>query len=141
MINSILWTLAMIVFLGIEAMTAALVSIWFAGGALAALIADLCGAGLSVQVFVFLVVSLFCVALLRAAAIKKFKRNVHQTNLDRLIGKTVLITQDVDPVSGQGIAKINDVEWKVKNEDGIRIPAGEYAKVIDIDGVKLVVTK
>ena len=141
MTNSILWTLAIIVFLGVEASTAALVSIWFAGGALAALIANLCGASLAVQIFVFLVVSLLCIALLRAVAVKKFKSNTHQTNLDRLIGRSVLITQDVDPVSGQGVARINDVEWKVKSENGERIPAGEYAKVIDIDGVKLVVTK
>ncbi|MBQ7793062.1 MAG: NfeD family protein, partial [Clostridia bacterium] len=56
-----IWLAAIVVFLALEAGTSVLVSIWFAGGALAALIAMLLGASFTVQFFVFLIVSVGCV--------------------------------------------------------------------------------
>ena len=58
---AIYWLVALIVFLVIEAATLGLATIWFAGGALVALIAAMCGAGIVIQIVLFLVVSLvFC---------------------------------------------------------------------------------
>lgn len=52
-----IWLGLLVLFGILEAATVALVSLWFMAGSLAALIAALCGAGLPVQVGVFLVVS------------------------------------------------------------------------------------
>ena len=73
--------------------------------------------------------------------LKTFGNKKEKTNLDRIIGQEVLITRTVDNTAREGAASINDVEWKVKSENGEIIPAGETAKVTDIDGVKLIVTK
>ena len=43
---SVAWLIAFVVFLVVEGMTASLTSIWFAGGALAALVVQVCGAPL-----------------------------------------------------------------------------------------------
>ena len=141
MINSICWILAIIIFLAMEAATAALVSIWFAGGAVAALIASLFGAGILVQILLFLVVSVACVIVLRNVAVKNFERKKADTNLDRIIGQSVIITQTVNNTTREGKASINDVEWKVKSENDEIILAGETATVTAIEGVKLVVKK
>ena len=141
MINEICWILAIVVFLILEASASALISIWFAGGSLAALIAAMCGAGVPAQLLVFLTVSVVCVILLRRVALKTFGNKKEKTNLDRIIGQEVLITRTVDNTAREGTASINDVEWKVKSGNGEIIPAGETAKVTDIEGVKLIVTK
>ena len=141
MINEICWILAIVVFLILEASASALISIWFAGGALAALIAAMCGVSVPVQLLVFLTVSVVCVILLRRVALKTFGNKKEKTNLDRIIGQEVLITRTVDNTAREGAASINDVEWKVKSENGEIIPAGETAKVTDIEGVKLIIKK
>lgn len=141
MTNAIYWILAIILFLIIETTTPLLISIWFAGGALAAMAASLCGAGTGMQIFVFLAVSVLCIVLLRGAAIKSVGGKQKKTNLDRVIGQEIVITSDVDNRKNSGTAMINDVEWKVKSEDGEEIPAGETATVTGIEGVKLIVKK
>ena len=54
---TILWLALLIAFLVVEASTVTLISLWFAGGALAALVAALLHAPLWLQVVVFFVVS------------------------------------------------------------------------------------
>lgn len=61
-----IWLGLLLLFGVLEAATVALVSLWFMAGALAALLAALCGAGLPVQVGVFLVVSAVLLAALPA---------------------------------------------------------------------------
>lgn len=47
------WLIAIVVFIVAEAATVALVSVWFIGGAVCALVAAILGAGLGVQLAVF----------------------------------------------------------------------------------------
>ena len=62
---SFFWLIAMVLFGVLEAVTVGLTSIWFAVGALAALIAASLGAFALVQVIVFLVVSFVTLLLVR----------------------------------------------------------------------------
>lgn len=139
MVNAALWILAIIAFLVLESVTAALVSIWFAGGSFAALLAMLLGAGTKLQIFVFLAVSVVCIVLLRKIAIKGIQGKQKKTNLDRIIGQNVIIAQGVENNKQEGIVILNDIEWKVKSEDGTPIDIGETMTVVGIEGVKLIV--
>ena len=67
------WLIAIVVFIVAEAATVTLVSVWFIGGAVCALIAAILGAGLGVQLAVFLVVSAALLAFACPAARKMFK--------------------------------------------------------------------
>ena len=51
------WLILLIIFAGVEGITAGLVSVWFCAGSLVALIATWLGAGLPVQIALFVVVS------------------------------------------------------------------------------------
>ena len=64
------WLIALVVFLVIEAATLGLATIWFAGGALVALIAAMCGAGIVIQIVLFLVVSLVLLFFTRPFAVR-----------------------------------------------------------------------
>ena len=137
----VLWIVAILVFAGLEAYTAVLVSIWFAAGSAAALLVTLLGAGIYTQVIVFLAVSLVSMFLLRHAALKSVKNHAESTNLDRIIGQSIVIDSEVNGKLNTGTATIGDVVWKVKSKSGEVIPAGAEAKVVAIEGVKLIVEK
>lgn len=139
--NEIFWLAAIVIFAVAEALTQGLVSIWFAGGALAGLIAAMMGASLTVQIIVFIAVSAILIVVLRKVAVKSFKNPTTKTNLDRIVGQKVIISETVDSSTNSGKVTINDVEWKVKSENGEIIPSGETVKITGIEGVKLVVSK
>ena len=63
-----LWIAAIVVFGVVEAVTAGLVSIWFVPGAVAGLIAAMAGAGLLIQLVLFLAVSAAALAAWRLAS-------------------------------------------------------------------------
>ena len=65
----IMWIAAIVVFIVIEAATVGLTSIWFAVGALAALVAEIFGAEFWVQMVCFLIVSI--VALIATKPLAK----------------------------------------------------------------------
>lgn len=82
------WLIAIVVFIVAEAATVTLVSVWFIGGAVCALIAAILGAGLGVQLAVFLVVSAALLAFACPAARKKWAKKPERMNTDRLVGET-----------------------------------------------------
>ena len=139
--NSLIWILLIIAFIVIESATVSLISIWFAGGALVALLALLLGADVTIQILVFLLVSVLCIVLLRKFALNSVKNKKSKTNIDRIIGQEIILKEGISDELGAGLAVINDVEWKVKSENGESIPAGEKVKGVDVEGVKLVVKR
>lgn len=135
------WGVAIVVFAVVEALTAGLVSIWFAVGALAALIGAFCGGGIWVQGLLFIAVSAASFIFVRSRAVKSIKGRKEKTDIDRIVGSEVVITEEVDNKKHSGRASINDVEWKVKSSDGEVIGQGETAVVEKIEGVRLIVKK
>jgi membrane protein implicated in regulation of membrane protease activity len=138
--TTIYWLAAMIILILIEIPTVGLTTIWFAIGALVAVIASAVGFGFGVQVVLFIVVSLGMLIFTRPWAMKYINANRTKTNYEGIIGKVVRITQDVDNISETGCAVVNGQEWTVRaNADTTKILSGSLAKVVDIRGVKLIV--
>ncbi len=135
------WFIGIIVFAIIESATFQFVSIWFAGGSLGALIAYLLGADLTVQIWVFALVSAGLLILTRPFLQKVLKQRKEPTNADRLIGQKALITEEVNNDLSTGKLSINDVVWSVKSEDGQQIEKGTMVTIKAIRGVKLIVAK
>ena len=136
----IVWIAAFIAFVIAEAVTYQLITIWFAIGAMGALIAEVTGASQSKQVAVFLALSVVALLLLRPVSKKYLKNKTEKTNVDRLVGMNVLITEDVNNAIGAGKGKLRGMEWTVRSADDCMIAAGETAVVKKIEGVKLLVT-
>ncbi len=140
--NTMVWLAVMIILIIIEIVTVGLTTIWFAIGALVAIIVSMLGGELIPQLTAFLFVSLGMLVFTRPFAVRYINSNRTRTNYEGIIGKVVRITQDVDNMAGTGCAIVNGQEWTVRTPDeGSRIPAGNLAKVIDIKGVKLIVEK
>jgi membrane protein implicated in regulation of membrane protease activity len=135
----ILWLVLLVVFAVAEGLTAGLVSIWFALGALAALIASLCSGSLPVQVVLFALVSVVAMAIIRPLAAKYFTPHQEATNADRIIGSTALVIVPIDNVNGTGQVKVGGKIWTARSETSDPIPEGTMVKILRIQGVKVTV--
>lgn len=138
----IVWLVAMIVLLIVEAIVPGLVSIWFAIGALAALVSALLGAPLWLQMVWFLVVSVVALALTRPLVKKYVNGRVQPTNADALIGRDCVVTENIDNIAGTGAVKVDGKVWTARSVDeNVHFLAGSIVTAVRIEGVKLIVTE
>lgn len=133
-----LWLALFVVFLIVEAGTVALVSIWFALGALAALVSCALGAEMWLQITVFLVVSLVLLAVLWKRV--RNKLTTTKTNVDSVIGAEGYVTEAIDNLSYTGRVKLGGITWAARSTSGAGIPVGTLVKVERIEGVKVFVS-
>ena len=138
-ISTIVWLVLLVVFLAVEALTVGLISTWFAGGALIALLVSLIGGALWLQVLVFFTVSIVLLILLRPLVRKVLRPRLVKTNADSLIGSTCQVVEDIDNLAGTGRVKVGDVTWSARSEQGGMISAGRQVKILKIQGVKVYV--
>ena len=139
-IPEIVWLAALIVLLVVEAATVALVCLWFAAGALCALIVSFFVESVWVQLAVFLAVSLVCLLALRPLAKKYMDPRRVATNADRAVGAEGVVTEDIDNLKAQGQVRVDGAPWTARTEpDAPPIPAGAAVRVLRIEGVKLIV--
>lgn len=137
---TVVWLVAMIVLLVIEGVVPGLISIWFALGALAALVSALLHAPLWLQIVWFLVVSIAALALTRPLAKKYINAKTQPTNADMLIGKECVVRESIDNVLGAGAVSVDGKVWTARTEnDDIKVLEGSRAVVVRIEGVKLIV--
>lgn len=137
---TVVWLVAMIILLIIEGVVPGLVSIWFALGALAALISALLSAPIWLQIVWFLLVSIISLALTRPLAKKYVNAKVQPTNADAVLGRECIVTEDIDNVLGVGAVVVGGKTWTARSADeNLKIEKGETVKALRIDGVKLIV--
>ena len=137
---TMLWLGAMIALLIVEAMAPGLVSIWFAIGALAAMISALLGAPVWLQIVWFLVVSVVSLLLTRPLAKKYVNSRTVPTNADMAVGQDCVVTEAIDNVLGTGAVSVGGKLWTARmlEADG-KAPEGAVLRVVRIEGVKLIV--
>lgn len=139
---ALIWLIAMIVLLIVEAVVPGLVSIWFALGALAALIAAILHAPMWLQLVWFFVVSIAALVLTRPLAKKYVNSRVKPTNADMILGKECVVTEEIDNIRGTGAVTVGGKVWTARMEnDGETAAVGEVLKTLRIEGVKLIVSK
>lgn len=135
---SIYWFIAFLVFLVIELVTVNLVTIWFAIGAILAMLCSLITDSVIVQGIVFLISSILVLVLTRPL-MKKFKGfDRIPTNSDRVIGKIGEVTAKIEK-NKYGEVKVFGNVWTATSNQVLNV--GEHVKVKAIDGVKLIVEK
>ena len=136
-----IWLGMAVVFLALEAATVTMVSLWFAGGCLAALLVAATGGGVAFQIVTALAVSAILLACLRPLAKKHFTPKLTKTNVDAIIGSQGYVTADIDNIAATGTVKLGAMEWTARSTTGEKISAGTLVKVDRIEGVKAFVTK
>ena len=134
--------LVIAVVLGIfEAATVALVSIWFAIGAVAAMVPAYLNEPCWVQILVFILVSALCFVFTRPFFKKIIRVNKQPTNVDRLVGQEGVATDDIENIECRGKVFISGLTWSARSETGELIPQGAVVTVKKIEGATLVVKR
>ena len=135
----LLWFILLLLFSIGEAVTVGLTCIWFAVGALGALLCALAGGAVWVQILAFVVLSGISLALVRPLAKKFLTPSYSATNADRVIGQEAVVTQTIDNLHAQGQVSIAGQVWTARSEGETLIPEGATVQVLRIEGVKVVV--
>lgn len=138
----LVWLVAVVVFLGVELSTVTLTSIWFAAGALAAMLVAMFDGNLIVQVIAFLIVAFGLLYATKPWSKKFIDTKKVSTNADRAIGQKIRVLERVSNLDQTGRAVVHGLEWTVRTEDdNIIIEQGELVRVVRIAGVKLIVER
>ena len=137
---AIAWLVLLILFCVVEASTVTVVSVWFAAGALVALIASLLGAATWLQTLLFFVVSVLLLLALRPITKKYFTPKLTKTNVDSVIGSVGIVITAIDNIEAVGTIKLGAMEWTARSTSGESIPVGSRVRVDRIEGVKVFVT-
>lgn len=138
---AVLWLIIVVALLIVEAATTGLVSIWFAIGAVVALISSLFHAPFWLQVLLFIAVSVILLCCTRKWADKYVNSKVKPTNADTVIGKECVVTELIDNVVGTGAVCVDGKVWTARSIDpSVKIPIGSLVTAQRIEGVKLFVS-
>lgn len=136
------WLGLTVFFLILEGISVQLTSIWFALGAIVAmLLAVFHVDSLPVQIAAFVIVSLVTLIATRPLTRKLIDKKKQPTNADRNIGETAIVTTDIVNLEGKGEVKVKGTQWTARSADGTDISTGETVRVLRIEGVKLIVEK
>lgn len=139
--EAISWFAAMLVFLIVEAACPIhLVSIWFAAGALVAMVISILDGMLWLQITAFCVVSGALLLALWPFIRKFLNPHLTKTNVDAVIGTQGVVTAEIDNLNAVGQVKIGGMEWTARSTSGANIPAGTRIQVDRIEGVKAFVS-
>ena len=138
-IPSAIWLALLIFFVVAEAVTIALVSVWFAAGALVALLATIVTDNIWTQILLFVIVSAVTMAVVRPLAKKYVFPHRVPTNADRVIGREGVISETVDNLNSTGAVVVAGMAWTARSDSNPVIPEGTAVTVKRIEGVKLYV--
>lgn len=132
------WFILTLVLIFIELVTVNLVSVWFAIGAVAAMISTFFTDVFWAQVVVFIIVSAISLVITKPLTRKLKIQNIVPTNLDRVIGKRGEVLKKITPDT-YGEVKVFGTVWTAASDQEIEV--GTKVFVERIEGVKLIVIK
>ena len=135
------WIGLIVVTAAVEAATVQLVTVWFAVGGVAGLIAYAAGLEIWLQILIFAIVSAVALAVTRPL-VKKFTNGRRMpTNADRFIGEKAVVTEKIENDLSKGAVKIGGLEWTARSVDSETAEVGEQVTVEAIESAKLIVRK
>lgn len=136
----VFWLIIFAAMVVIELLTLGLTTIWFAGGALAALFVSMTEVRFPVQMLLFLAISFVLLVLVRPWARKHFNHDRVRTNVQSLIGQSAVVIEEINNVQAKGRVMVRGQEWTARsvNETEL-IPKNTRVTIREISGVKLIV--
>lgn len=133
------WLILSAILFVVEIATTGFLIFWFSIGALFAMIVSFFTGDMIVQTTVFIIASVILIFLTRPFADKVTKGMNVKTNAFSLEGKQGKVIEEINSEESKGKVKVGTEVWSAKSKD--IIPEGSNVKVLEIEGVKLVVEK
>jgi len=93
-----------------------------------------------IQTLVFVISSIALLFFTKPFVTKITKKDAVVTNANKVIGKIGTVIKEVNSLEGTGQIKVGNEIWSAITTDTENISKGTKVKVLEIDGVKAVVT-
>ncbi|MCL2857068.1 MAG: NfeD family protein [Oscillospiraceae bacterium] len=135
----VFWVLLAAALVVIEISTTQLVGIWFAVGAFFAAFAAFAGAPLTIQLAVFLVISVVTVWVGRPLLVDKIMPKQMESNTERMIGQIGTVREEINNTAETGRIDASGLSWAARSEDGKPISVGSRVLTLSLEGVTLIV--
>lgn len=133
-VSTIVWLILCILFVVVEVATVGLVSIWFAAGALVALLVSSVVDSVLVQLVVFVAVSLLTLVFTRPLVSKYVTPRQQPTNSELNVGKKARVIRTITPNS-PGRVRLEGVDWAARSAE--TIAEGSWCIVTAVDSATL----
>ena len=135
------WLIVSGIFFVAEAITIGFLMFWFGIGALIAMIVSFFTDNIFIQAAVFVVSSSLLILLTKPFVEKFVTKNDKKvnTNVYSVIDKLGIVTEEINPILGQGQIKVEGEVWSAISSDNKVIPKDSTVKITEIKGVKAVV--
>ena len=135
------WLILAGIFVIAEIATVGFLIFWLSLGSLCAMLTSFFTDNIIIQTAVFVVTSVLFIFLTRPLAKKLAKTdNTLVTNAFSIIGKKAIVIKEIHPTLGVGQIKIDGQVWTAKSTNEEIISEGTEVLILNIDGVKAVVS-
>ena len=132
------WLGVIIILTFIEFLTVGLTTIWFVISGIVALLLSFVVDNFLIQFAVFVILGIILLITTRKSLEEKLVGKKEKTNLDRIIGMTGIVTENIQK-NDTGEVKVDGKRWTAYAEDDIL--KGTTVKILEINGVKVKVEK
>lgn len=135
------WALLAALLIVLEIFTAGFFMLPFAFGAAAAAALEFAGFGVGWQWVAFLVISSVALIVLRRFADRITHEPPEKVGADRVLGKSGVVVEELDPHSAAGRVRVGTEEWRAETPDSTPLPIGTKVRIDKIEGTRLIVTQ
>ncbi len=133
------WLVVAMVFFLAEVFTAGFVLAAFGVGAIAAAAAAFVGLGIEWQLAVFILASVAAIVYSRRFAERVTGPQPEGVGVDRVLGKSGVVLETIDPLQATGRVRIDREEWRAQSADDTVIPVDSLVEVVRVEGTRLIV--
>lgn len=117
-------------------MTTNLVTIWFAFGSLCAFISSYFTNSIIIELIVFIIFTILSLIFTKPILDKYIKKDTIKTNIDMIIGKTGIVTEDITPLKCGRVKLQGKSFMAISNKE---IKKDKKVEILKIEGVKVIV--
>jgi membrane protein implicated in regulation of membrane protease activity len=138
----LMWTIGAAIFMVAELITTGFFAFWFGIGALlAALFSFFFRENIALQWTIFIVTSAILLFISRKFFHQITKDLPERSGYERLIGKSGIVTEEINEINNTGLVRVEGDEWRAKSSDLGTIAKDSNVDVASVNGNKLIVTK
>ncbi len=136
------WALVVLLCLILEVTSGDFFILCFSIGALVSTVVAALGAGFTVQLEIFAVVSVLSLFFLRPRLVKWLhgRRRERPSNADALMGRVGRVSEAIEQ-GGYGRVAIDGDDWKAVSADGSYVPLGQNVRVVGRESIIITVEK
>ncbi len=136
-----IWLIIAGVCIIVEFFTVGFLIFWFSIGALIAMVVSFFTTNIVIQTSVFIISSTILIFATKPF-VKKFSKeeDTVKTNVYSIIGKTGIVTEEINSVHSKGQIKVSGEIWSAIPNSEIVIPKDSEVEILEISGVKAIVS-